>query len=1125
MTGLPDAAARATVLDPERSFCVSAPAGSGKTELLIQRYLCLLSRVQRPEQVLAITFTRKAAAEMRDRVMQALLSAASGEPCSGAHQQVTRNLALRALAADQTGNWQLMRSIARFNIRTIDSFCTTLTQQMPVLSQIGGQAAVQTDATPLYVEAVRELYGLLEEQHPVVADLEALLLHFDNDWARLQSLLVSMLSRREQWREYIGIHQAPEESEAYLVATIESLVAVELGELANLLAPYASELLALQQFSAANLGLPALPDFPVASPAELPGWRSLGNLLLTKDGDWRKAVNRDQGFPAGKGEPQQRKNDLKALLVELPQVEGLQEKLRMLRHLPAWEEENLSWRLALHLSRLLPALAAQLLLVFQRHGVVDHSQVAQSALLALGDDDCPTELALRLDYRIEHILVDEFQDTAITQYELLHKLTRGWGDYNEAHPGHPRTLMLVGDAMQSIYGFRGANVGLFLKAQQEGFNGVALHYVQLRSNFRSDAGVVNWVNETFESAFPPRDDVSRSCVRYRAASAVRAACEERPVVLRGFHGDDARVAETGFICEAIVNRLQATDDTIAVLGRSRSHLQPVITRLRQLGITCNAPELDSLARSPLVADLLGLCRALANEADRLAWMALLRAPWCGLRLADLLLIATASTGKHSCSVWSALQDPTLRARLSRDGRERVTHLLPVLQRAVEKRDRLGLRAWIEEAWLGLGGPECATEAASLEDAETFLQLLEEADAAGTGLDPDWLSQQLASRYRASGDPDSRVHVMTLHKAKGLEFDCVIIPQLDRIPRGDGREILLWDEHSDASGDRAFLLAADDHRPPDAPTLYNYLRVQRQLKVRMETVRLLYVGATRAVKQLVLTAAVRLEAQSGLPLRPSAHSLVAPIWESFSRDVSLSAAPGLPAEPSEVPPPRLLQRLRRDRGSGSALPDSDLPTHPVIHATYNSADNHVERGIGSVVQQALLELAARPALPTTCGDVDRQCWRTWLQREGIWGRRLGRALAVVEDSVTQALSADSPGSWMLSREHREPRSGWALTTIDRQGQVRDIVIDRSFVESATGLRWIIDYHYGRPAPAESVADFLARETSAYLEQLRCNRDAVRAISAEPLRCALYFTAVGKLRELRELDTTDPTLQVQ
>src|SRR5690606_959531 len=100
MNGPVDAAARAAAIDPTASVCVSAPAGSGKTELLIQRYLALLARVQRPEQILAITFTRKAAAEMRERVLEALQRARAGDPCDSPHQQTTHELALRALAAD-----------------------------------------------------------------------------------------------------------------------------------------------------------------------------------------------------------------------------------------------------------------------------------------------------------------------------------------------------------------------------------------------------------------------------------------------------------------------------------------------------------------------------------------------------------------------------------------------------------------------------------------------------------------------------------------------------------------------------------------------------------------------------------------------------------------------------------------------------------------------------------------------------------------------------------------------------------------------------------------------------------------------------------------------------------------
>jgi ATP-dependent helicase/nuclease subunit A len=96
--------------------------------------------------------------------------------------------------------------------------------------------------------------------------------------------------------------------------------------------------------------------------------------------------------------------------------------------------------------------------------------------------------------------------------------------------------------------------------------------------------------------------------------------------------------------------------------------------------------------------------------------------------------------------------------------------------------------------------------------------------------------------------------MTLHKAKGLEFDCVFIPRLDATTRGEERPLLLWDEYTTSGGERGFLLAADDHSGRDCPGLYNFLRARRRHKSKMETTRLLYVGATRAVQRPVAPAA-------------------------------------------------------------------------------------------------------------------------------------------------------------------------------------------------------------------------------------------------------------------------------
>src|SRR5690349_11572976 len=127
-----DARHRERALDTRASFLVQAPAGSGKTELLIQRYLALLATVQGPQRVVAVTFTRKAANEMRERVTKALRDAKEGKPVTETHEAVTRRLATAALLrADELG-WSILDYPAQLNIGTIDSLCGRIARQAPL---------------------------------------------------------------------------------------------------------------------------------------------------------------------------------------------------------------------------------------------------------------------------------------------------------------------------------------------------------------------------------------------------------------------------------------------------------------------------------------------------------------------------------------------------------------------------------------------------------------------------------------------------------------------------------------------------------------------------------------------------------------------------------------------------------------------------------------------------------------------------------------------------------------------------------------------------------------------------------------------------------------------------------
>ncbi len=1110
-----DANERAEALDVARSFCVTAPAGSGKTELLIQRFLGLLARVQRPEQVLAITFTRKAAAEMRERVLQALQAARDEVEVEGEHQRVTRELALAALERSAAEQWFLGRDISRLNIKTIDSFCAGLTRQMPILSRFGGQAQAVDDASGLYAEAVSELFSIAGTSRSEAADLDALLLHFDNNWDRLSELLVTMLGKRDQWHQYMGAKRSPAQAETKLRATVELVVTEGLQDLSALLDPWQDEIFDLLCYARQNLGEGVPDEFPAATADNMELWRFIGQLFLTQGGSFRKSVNVRNGFPTGDEDAKARKAHFIDLVARMSQVKGLAGELSGLAWLPRMDNHSDAWQLVLHLSHVLPLLAACLLLVFERRSVVDHSQVALSALDALGEDDAPTELALRLDYSIEHVLVDEFQDTAINQYNLVSRLTRGWGQHNALNPGAPRTLFIVGDGMQSIYGFRNANVGLFLKARQEGFNGVTLQPLALRCNFRSEQGIVDWVNDSFRHAFPAEDNVRRGRVSFTDAIAVKPAGQEPAVSLNGFWGEQAKEQEAEWLVEQVSLGLSDPNlKSIAILGRSRPQLATILELLRQRDIPFASQEMDALAGSPAIVDLMTLCRALMNPGDRVAWYAMLRAPWCGLSLADMKCLADSARDARYQNVYGALCNKDLPGGLTDGGRERLLHVGQCLRWAEQRRDRLGLRAWIEQLWLHLGGPACFTQMRFLADAERFLSLLQLADAEGIGLNVDWLDRRI-SRLYASGDaPDARLQVMTLHKSKGLEFDWVLIPALARATRGDSRDILLWDEHNSASGERGFLLAADDHSDDKTPGLYNFLKKQRKEKSRLETTRLLYVGATRAVKKLTLSACLAggEDAEPGdVPeLKPPGEgSLLAPIWPSFERQMSLHAPITSVQSKTQVSGGvlRLMQPLAtiplmpEDNTLGANIPDPAL--------------NWSDRYVGTVIHELLEQLSKLTPLPDALTDQLVNLGNQSLAALGLAGEQLDSALQRVVCAVQLTLADLTSGRWLLSAEHEHAASELPLT-IQEEGKPRDIVIDRTFVDRDTGIRWIIDYKSSAPEAGVSKASFLQAEADRYMNQMRCYRDAISALGPEPVRCALYFTSMSCLHHLSDLD---------
>jgi len=203
------------------SFIVEAPAGAGKTELLTQRFLKLLALVESPEEIIAITFTNKAASEMKTRIMDSLAMAAKGEVPTLAHKQTTFKLGQTVLERSATLDWQLLETPSRLRIYTIDSLSANLARQMPLLSRFGTQPGVRDDPTMHYETAATRAIELLDnaDYGHIVRDA---LRYFDNDTYKLTQLLSNMLAKRDQWLAYTQSDNTAAAAETALASMVEA---------------------------------------------------------------------------------------------------------------------------------------------------------------------------------------------------------------------------------------------------------------------------------------------------------------------------------------------------------------------------------------------------------------------------------------------------------------------------------------------------------------------------------------------------------------------------------------------------------------------------------------------------------------------------------------------------------------------------------------------------------------------------------------------------------------------------------------------------------------------------------------------------------------------------------------
>jgi ATP-dependent helicase/nuclease subunit A len=1049
---------RRRALTPSQSFLVEAPAGSGKTELLIQRYLRLLAVVQRPESVVAMTFTRKAAAEMKERVLQALLSATAGKPVESDYAQLTRDLANAVVDQDRRHDWRLLEDASRLQIQTIDSLCAMLTRQMPLLAGLGSPPQVIEHAEHLYSRAARKTIVKLAETGDLQQIFRDVTVHFDGNLTRLEEQIANMLAKRDQWTRALEARDS-ESLQAEIEATLRECIEDRVQR-------------------AWDLWPKRIPGKPLASLDAMEQWCAFAEEFLLKD----KALAR-------------KKKPHTAILEGLPEF---CEALHEARLQPPAQLSQEQCRLIADFSAILRVALYELEDVFRERAQVDFTRITQAAVAALGPPDRPTDLAYWLDYRIEHLLVDEFQDTSLGQYELLDRLTAQWS------LGDGRTLFAVGDPMQSIYRFRDAEVSLFMRAAERRMIGsVPVEPLRLTSNFRSQPEIVRWINESFRKIMPADDNAAYGDVALREAFAAKAGCGVAPV-LHAFVDDDgtreaARVVE---LAREALNRGSA-----AILVRTRPHLRAILPALREAQVPYEAIDIDALTDEQHTLDLLSLTRAIHHRGDRLSWLACLRAPWCGLTLADLLqLVGNA----QKSGIFDLLSDGERVAGLSADGRSRAIRFQKIIAKALLAFGRYPLRDVVEAAWVALGGPAALTSENQRQDAQNFFELLDEFGGGGLVQDFGVLEERLRFLFaKPHVHAGPFVQVMTIHAAKGLEFDTVIVPQLHAGARSSEPELLMWTERLRADGSEGLLIAGLP-RAGDKDPFYRFVSHELQIKESAENRRLLYVAATRAKEQLHLLGCVASNSKQDNYKKPS-HCFLSLLWgtvepvfdEAWNHFVQ--ERPGQQVLPLSAMPQTTLRRLPSDWML--PVPQPAAPWRPPFQkespsereVTYEWVSD-TGRHVGTVVHDFLRRIAEEGVAHWTGDRVESHARfvRDELLRMGVARSELAIATDRALSSLKHVLTSDR-GRWILA-PHNRAESEWALTGVigDRLETAR---IDRTFVDEA-GRRWIIDYKTGAHEGSDRKS-FLRQEQRRYRAQLEAYASLLQQAGESAVSVGLYF----------------------
>ncbi len=1124
---LPDLSIRQEALSPEASFHVESPAGAGKTSLLTARFIHLLAQVNHPREILALTFTNKAAHEMQERIQTILLQAERETAPGSAWMDDLFAVARKALKKHRA-HQHLIRASDGLQITTFHSFCNQIIKQAPVEAQVPLEAAIlaEEEQDELIRESLRRTQQLLMALPPLNPNrkaLEKILLYFNNNWQALASDLAQLTAQRDLLSDLLKVvkgHPDPARLDLLLRDRLGFLIGRHLQALKGYLE--STDLgrhwslfydhLVLKGVAAAGQMTGVLPG---SGWEDLPAWQVIAELSTTKSGTARKQFGPKNGFYSGF------KNTPWADYLE-SLTQPVLERLHKIKSFPLPDTSPVDVGLLFDLILLVSQVVDHYRGLCRKQGVIDFVELEQAALRVLGSDETPTDLQLILDQRLSHILVDEFQDTSLNQWLLIQYLCAGW------NPGDGRTLFIVGDPKQSIYGFRKAEVSLFMKARNglplPGQGLLPLKPLYISTNFRSRKNLIDFTNDLFSKTIMTQPNLEADEVPFLKAQPAPEILTRDPGTIKltlftqEEDSSESRLKEADWLAGTVSRTVRdPRSGSIGILLFARTHLPFYLKALYEQGLQVQVREGLNLEARPEVQDLLALTRSLVRPQDDLAWASLVRSAWCWIGLADLLLISQIPMTSMAEKILAFSQMP--------QARESVKNLGQVLGSYQNQVGRLPMHRLVQKIWEELSGPRLVAERYGLAGVRNCRQFLHLLFLAEKGLPEETLSHLellLASAY-APPDPlasRSPVTIMTVHHAKGLEFDTVFLPHLDRNPlEGSQRSDLPYlIERLPGEREEHLIALKPDRRTQNDPGVLGLLKNLKKERALGEAKRLYYVALTRAKKNLFLSGLYSREEEKE---KAPKHSLLEYLLNHPGKENFLEIRYD-PQRPEKAKEP--IQPLSREEILSLPFESEPIPYRMILPSGLHEEDLFPEEADrtadflqeefqgpygmarGTVIHRILEHLGMGKGLPTGKALVRA------LTAEGI-DLEMSQAMAgPILEEISNCQQEPFCAN-ILRTDHPFSACEWALEDQVEEHTLRSGVIDRIIFN---GREWFLVDYKTTPLPEGMVVEtFLQEQDVLYRKQLLAYREMLahaRSLDPSLIRLFLYFTAIQKEHEI-------------